>query len=98
MTAIATVVNDNTDYYYYNNPFALPFHDIDGQEFEKVGRACVKAFGIKSAFLPHRVLRPQGRQTGFRQERRIRRPRVQYAPRRRFHSGFDRLRQLDELL
>jgi biotin carboxylase len=50
MTAIATVVNDNTDYYYYNNPFALPFHDIDGKEFEKVGRACVKAFGIKQRF------------------------------------------------
>jgi biotin carboxylase len=50
MTAIATVVNDNTDYYYYNNPFALPFHDIDGKEFEKVGRACVKAFGIRQRF------------------------------------------------
>lgn len=50
MTAIATVVNDNTDYYYYNNPFALPFHDIDGAEFEKVGRAVVKAFGIRQRF------------------------------------------------
>src|SRR5574344_214961 len=50
MTAIATVVNDNTDYFYYNNPFALPFHDIDGVAFEKVGRACVKAFGIKQRF------------------------------------------------
>lgn len=49
-TAIATVVNDNTDYYYYNNPFALPFYDLDGKEFEKVGRAVVKAFGIKQRF------------------------------------------------
>jgi hypothetical protein len=50
MTPIATVVNDNTDYYYYNNPFALPFHDIDGKDFEKVGRAVVKAFGIRQRF------------------------------------------------
>jgi hypothetical protein len=50
MTPIATVVNENTDYYYYNNPFALPFHDIDGAAFEKTGRAVVKAFGIKKRF------------------------------------------------
>jgi hypothetical protein len=50
MTPIATVVNDLTDYYYYNNPFALPFHDIDQKAFEKVGRAVVKAFGIKQRF------------------------------------------------
>jgi hypothetical protein len=28
----------------------LPFHDIDQVAFEKVGRACVKAFGIKQRF------------------------------------------------
>jgi hypothetical protein len=50
MTPIASVVNENTDYYYYNNPFALPFHDIDGVAFEKTGRAVVKAFGIRQRF------------------------------------------------
>jgi len=50
MTPIATVVNELTDYYYYNNPFSLPFHDIDREEFEKAGRAVVKAFGIKQRF------------------------------------------------
>jgi hypothetical protein len=50
MTPIASVVNENTDYYYYNNPFALPFHDIDGAAFEKTGRAVVKAFGIRQRF------------------------------------------------
>jgi hypothetical protein len=53
MTAIATVVNDNTDYYYYNNPFALPFHDIDGKAFEKVGRACRQSLRHQAAFLPY---------------------------------------------
>ncbi|MCI2111512.1 MAG: ATP-grasp domain-containing protein [Bacilli bacterium] len=49
-TAVAKVVNDDLDYYYYNNPFALPFHDIDGKAFEKTGRAVVKAFGIRQRF------------------------------------------------
>jgi len=50
MTAVAKVVNDNLDYFYFNNPFALPFQDIDGKEFEKTGRAVVKAFGIRQRF------------------------------------------------
>lgn len=50
MTPIAEVVNEVEDYYHYNNPFALPFHDIDQKEFEKVGRAVVKSFGIKKRF------------------------------------------------
>jgi len=49
-TAVAKVVNDNLDYYYYNNPFSLPFYDLDGAAFEKTGRAVVKAFGIKKRF------------------------------------------------
>lgn len=49
-TAVAKVVNENIDYYYYNNPFALPFYDLDGKAFEKTGRAVVKAFGIKQRF------------------------------------------------
>lgn len=50
MTPIATVVNELSDYYYYNNPFALPFADLDQVAFEKAGRAVVKAFGIKQRF------------------------------------------------
>jgi hypothetical protein len=49
-TAVAKVVNENLDYYYYNNPFSLPFYDLDGKAFEKTGRAVVKAFGIKRRF------------------------------------------------
>jgi hypothetical protein len=50
MTAVAKVVNDNIDYFYFNNPFSLPFMDIDGKSFEATGRAVVKAFGIKQRF------------------------------------------------
>jgi hypothetical protein len=49
-TPVAKVVNEGLDYYYYNNPFALPFHDCDGKEFERLGRAVVKAFGIRQRF------------------------------------------------
>ena len=47
MTPIAEVVNENEDYYYYNNPFSLPFFDIDKEKFLEVGKGVVKAFGIK---------------------------------------------------
>ena len=43
-------MNENLDYYYYNNPFSLPFVDLDGAAFERVGRAVVKAFGIRRRF------------------------------------------------
>jgi len=49
-TPVAKVVNENLDYYYYNNPFSLPFVDLDGAAFERVGRAVVKAFGIRRRF------------------------------------------------
>jgi len=29
-TPVAKVVNEDLDYYYYNNPFSLPFVDLDG--------------------------------------------------------------------
>lgn len=45
--AVATVVNDNVDDFYYTNPFSLPFYDLNGEEFDRVGRNVVKAFGIK---------------------------------------------------
>jgi predicted ATP-grasp superfamily ATP-dependent carboligase len=59
MTPIATVVNDLTDYYYYNNPFALPFHDIDQKAFEKGRPGRRESLWDQAAFLPHRILRPQ---------------------------------------
>ncbi len=46
-TPIADIVNDGVDYYYYNNPFELPFADVDQKEFERIGRQVVKAFGIR---------------------------------------------------
>lgn len=46
-SAIASVVNDGTDYVYYNNPFELPFYDLDGERFLEVGKKVVKAFNIK---------------------------------------------------
>jgi hypothetical protein len=49
-TPIAIVVNEKTDYYYFNNPFALEMKDLDGKEFERVGRQVVKAFGIRKRF------------------------------------------------
>lgn len=49
-TAVAKVVNDNVDYFYYNNPFSLPFFDLDGAAFEKLGRSVVKSFGIQQRF------------------------------------------------
>lgn len=50
MTPIADVVNEDTDYYYYNNPFDLPFHDIDGKAFLETGKRVVKSFGIRDRF------------------------------------------------
>ena len=50
LTPIAEVVNNDTDYFYYNNPFSLPFFDVDPVAFEKMGRAVVKSFGIASRF------------------------------------------------
>lgn len=47
---IDKIVNDVQDVGYYTNPFALPMHDIDAVEFEKVGRSVVKAFGISKRF------------------------------------------------
>lgn len=49
-TPVATIVNDDKDYVYYNNPFELPFHDLDGQAFLAAGRRVVKAFGIQKRF------------------------------------------------
>ena len=46
-TPIADIVNDGLDFYYYNNPFELPFVDLDREAFKKTGQAVVKAFGIK---------------------------------------------------
>jgi hypothetical protein len=49
-TPVASIVNENLDYYYYTNPFSLPFQDLDGEIFEKTGRDVVKAFGIRQRF------------------------------------------------
>ncbi|MCR4562511.1 MAG: carbamoylphosphate synthase large subunit [Bacilli bacterium] len=49
-TPIDQVVNEVTDFCYFNNPFSLTFYDMDGKEFEKVGRQVVKAFNIKKRF------------------------------------------------
>ena len=49
-TPIDQIVHDAMDIIYYNNPFSLPFHDIDGEAFEKLGRSVVKAFGISKRF------------------------------------------------
>ncbi len=46
----ADIVLDNLDEYYFNNPFSLPFKDVDGKEFERVGRNVIKAFGIRQRF------------------------------------------------
>lgn len=47
---IADVVNEDRDFCYYTNPFALPFVEGDEAAFEKMGRAVVKAFGISNRF------------------------------------------------
>ena len=44
------IVNENTDDYYYTNPFELPMQDLDPKAFEKTGRAVVKSFGIRKRF------------------------------------------------
>ncbi|MBQ7243531.1 MAG: carbamoylphosphate synthase large subunit [Bacilli bacterium] len=44
---IDRVVNEGLDHVYYNVSFALPMIDVDPVEFEKVGRAVIKAFGVK---------------------------------------------------
>ncbi len=46
----ADIVIGDLDEFYYSNPFSLPFQEIDGAEFERVGRAVVKAFGIRQRF------------------------------------------------
>ncbi len=46
----ADIMIRNLDECYYSNPFSLPFKEIDGAEFERVGRAVVKAFGIRQRF------------------------------------------------
>ncbi|MBR1846418.1 MAG: carbamoylphosphate synthase large subunit [Bacilli bacterium] len=47
---IDRVVNEGLDHVYYNVPFDLPMIDVNAEEFERVGRAVVKAFGIKRRF------------------------------------------------
>lgn len=47
---IDRVVNEGLDHVYYNVSFDLPMIDVDPVEFQKVGRAVVKAFGIKRRF------------------------------------------------
>ncbi len=49
-TPVADIVNENLDFYYYTNPFALPFFDIDPVAFQEKGREAIKCFGIKSRF------------------------------------------------
>jgi hypothetical protein len=49
-TPVADIVNESKDEYYYNNPFALPFFDVDPIAFEAAGRRVVKAFGIQKRF------------------------------------------------
>lgn len=46
----ADIVINDLDECYFNNPFSLPFKDVNGATFEKVGRDVVKAFGIKQRF------------------------------------------------
>ena len=46
-TPVADIVNNDLEFYYWNNPFELPMFDIDAVAFEKAGRAVVKSFGIK---------------------------------------------------
>ncbi len=45
---VADIVNEHIDYYYYTNPFDLPFEFIDGKKFLSLGKQVVKAFGIKN--------------------------------------------------
>ncbi len=47
LTPIDEVVNNDEDYYYFNNPFSLPFFDLDKEKFLTVGKNVVKCFGIK---------------------------------------------------
>ena len=49
-TPIAKIVNERLDYFYYDAPFSLPMNDINQEEFLKVGKNVVKAFGIKKRF------------------------------------------------
>ena len=46
-TPIDKLVSEQADVIYYDNPFSLPFEDLDGAKFEKLGRSVVKAFNIK---------------------------------------------------
>ncbi|HBM70927.1 MAG TPA: carbamoylphosphate synthase large subunit [Firmicutes bacterium] len=47
LTPIDEIVNNDEDYYYFNNPFSLPFFDLDKDKFLEVGKNVVKCFGIK---------------------------------------------------
>ncbi|MCQ2742749.1 MAG: carbamoylphosphate synthase large subunit [Bacilli bacterium] len=49
-TPIADIVNETTDYYYYDAPFELEFSDLDKEKFLEVGKSVVKAFGIRKRF------------------------------------------------
>lgn len=49
-TPIADLVNDGLDYYYYTNPYELPFVDLDKDKFKATGQKVVKSFGIKKRF------------------------------------------------
>lgn len=64
-TPVAEVVNEQRDEYYYNNPFSLPFQEIDGKAFEEAGRRVVKAFGIKQRFFHIEFFVLQSDKEGF---------------------------------
>jgi len=49
--AVAKIVNGEAgDYGYYDNPFELPFRDLDAKAFRLAGERVVKSFGIKKRF------------------------------------------------
>jgi len=47
---VAELVNTQSDYYYYSNPFDLKFDSLDKEKFYKAGEAVVKSFGISKRF------------------------------------------------
>jgi hypothetical protein len=64
-TPVSDVVIKHLDEYYYNNPFSLPFVDVDAASFERTGRAVVKAFGIRKRFFHIEFFVLQSDKPGF---------------------------------
>ena len=89
--SIMDIVNDNDNSIYYI------IKDLP-EDTRAAGRAVVKSFGVKSRFVHFEFFRMTENQASMGEKGPDRGPRNQYAPLRRLHPRYDKLRPLHQRL